>query len=168
VRVRVSRGTSPCRFASRARAAGSAHILPPVGLVPARYPIPEDWKGRRVLLHFGAVDYRAMVWINGRLADATRAATRRSVRHHALAEAGSNTLTVRAEDPQQTATSRAVNSTGSRNPPAFSTPAPAASGRPCGSKPRRQYLTRVNITPSLDGAVRFDASIARPAPASSL
>src|SRR2546426_57387 len=26
------------------------------------------------------------------------------------------------------------------------------------------YLTRVNITPSLDGAVRFDASIARPAP----
>src|SRR4051812_20758788 len=24
--------------------------------------IPADWKGKRVLLHFGAVDYRAKVW----------------------------------------------------------------------------------------------------------
>ncbi|HET9321966.1 MAG TPA: glycoside hydrolase family 2, partial [Bryobacteraceae bacterium] len=30
--------------------------------------IPEGWKSRRVLLHFGAVDYRAMVWVNGRFA----------------------------------------------------------------------------------------------------
>src|SRR5882762_10560149 len=62
--------------------------------------IPEDRKGRRVLLHFGAVDYRAIVWINGRLAgrheggntpfqfDITR-----------LLKPGSNTLAVRAEDP---------------------------------------------------------------------
>jgi beta-galactosidase/beta-glucuronidase len=27
--------------------------------------IPENWKGKRVLLHFGAVDYDATVWVNG-------------------------------------------------------------------------------------------------------
>src|SRR5512145_1796940 len=28
-------------------------------------PIPPDWAGRRVLLHFGAVDEEATVWVNG-------------------------------------------------------------------------------------------------------
>ncbi len=27
--------------------------------------LPRSWKGRRVLLHFGAVDYEATVWVNG-------------------------------------------------------------------------------------------------------
>ena len=29
------------------------------------FALPENWQGRRVLLHFGAVDYEATVWING-------------------------------------------------------------------------------------------------------
>ena len=28
--------------------------------------IPAEWKGKRILLHFGAVDYLATVWVNGR------------------------------------------------------------------------------------------------------
>lgn len=32
-----------------------------------RFQIPAGWRERRVLLHFGAVDYRAHVWVNGRL-----------------------------------------------------------------------------------------------------
>ncbi len=27
--------------------------------------LPDDWRGRRILLHFGAVDYEAEVWVNG-------------------------------------------------------------------------------------------------------
>ena len=27
--------------------------------------VPDEWKGRHVLLHFGAVDYDATVWVNG-------------------------------------------------------------------------------------------------------
>ncbi len=27
--------------------------------------VPEDWKGRHILLHFGAVDYDATIWVNG-------------------------------------------------------------------------------------------------------
>ncbi|MCS7462825.1 glycoside hydrolase family 2 [Paenibacillus doosanensis] len=29
------------------------------------FQVPAEWTGRRVLLHFGAVDYRANVWVNG-------------------------------------------------------------------------------------------------------
>ena len=31
------------------------------------FTVPEAWHGRRILLHFGAVDYRAWVWLNGQL-----------------------------------------------------------------------------------------------------
>lgn len=31
------------------------------------FTVPDAWRGRRLLLHFGAVDYRAWVWLNGRL-----------------------------------------------------------------------------------------------------
>ena len=30
------------------------------------FEVPEAWKGRRVLLHFGAVDWEAAVWVNGK------------------------------------------------------------------------------------------------------
>src|ERR1700741_4315635 len=29
------------------------------------FTIPAEWTGQRLLLHFGAVDYRATVWVNG-------------------------------------------------------------------------------------------------------
>ena len=28
-------------------------------------PYPKTWKGQRILLHFGAVDWEATVWVNG-------------------------------------------------------------------------------------------------------
>lgn len=43
------------------------------------FTIPAKWSGRRVLLHFGAVDWRADVWVNGVSPwAATRAVIRRS------------------------------------------------------------------------------------------
>jgi len=29
------------------------------------FSVPEEWRGLRLLLNFGAVDYRAIVWVNG-------------------------------------------------------------------------------------------------------
>ncbi len=29
------------------------------------FSVPEAWAGQRVLLHFGAVDWKATVWVNG-------------------------------------------------------------------------------------------------------
>ncbi len=67
-----------------------------------RFDIPAPWLQKRVLLRFGAVDYRAQVWVNGSLAgsheggqvpfalDVTR-----------LLQPGANVVTVRVEDPPQ-------------------------------------------------------------------
>jgi beta-galactosidase/beta-glucuronidase len=63
------------------------------------FELPENWAGKRILLHFGAVDYQAQVWVNGIFvcqhtgghvpfcADIT----------HALQQ-GLNRVTLRAED----------------------------------------------------------------------
>ncbi|OXM87578.1 glycoside hydrolase family 2 protein [Paenibacillus rigui] len=63
------------------------------------FAVPDEWAGKRMLLHFGAVDYSATVWVNGQLvashegghtpfhADITMALTD-----------GDNVLVVRAED----------------------------------------------------------------------
>ena len=63
------------------------------------FTVPAEWQGQRLRLHFGAVDYRAQVWVNGQLvvthegghtpfwADVT----------HALS-GGDNEVVVRAED----------------------------------------------------------------------
>ncbi len=32
-----------------------------------KFEVPDAYKGRRLILHFGAVDYEASVWVNGRL-----------------------------------------------------------------------------------------------------
>jgi beta-galactosidase/beta-glucuronidase len=61
----------------------------------------------RLLLHFGAVDYRAAVWVNG-----TQVATHEGghtpfsadVTHALAGEAGNNILIVRAEDPSRDVT----------------------------------------------------------------
>lgn len=31
-----------------------------------RFEVPAEWEGKRVVLHFGAVDWEAQVWVNGR------------------------------------------------------------------------------------------------------
>lgn len=64
---------------------------------------PAAWKGKRVLLHFGAVDYRAMVWVNGKLAgqhEGGHVPFRLDITDH-LNAAGAQVITVRAEDPPE-------------------------------------------------------------------
>lgn len=33
-----------------------------------KFSIPESWKGRRIKINFGAVDWKATIWVNGKLA----------------------------------------------------------------------------------------------------
>lgn len=37
-------------------------------LYERQFTVPKDWEGKRILLHFGAVDYRCSVWVNGQCA----------------------------------------------------------------------------------------------------
>lgn len=59
----------PYPFEARLSGIGDAAIHPRVWY-RRRFSVPADWRPseRRVLLHFGAVDYRCTVWINGRRA----------------------------------------------------------------------------------------------------
>ena len=64
-------------------------------------PIPAEWAGRDLLLHFGAVDYRAKVWVNGHLvAQHEGGHTPFTADITPLVRAGETAvLVVRAEDP---------------------------------------------------------------------
>jgi beta-galactosidase/beta-glucuronidase len=64
------------------------------------FELPEAWSGHRVLLHFGAVDYRAMVWVNGHFAGEHEGGhTPFDFDVTNLLIAGSNKVTLRVEDP---------------------------------------------------------------------
>jgi beta-galactosidase/beta-glucuronidase len=91
----------------------------------------------RLLLHFGAVDYRATVWINGaRVAEHEGGHTPFSADvTRAFGDDGENVVVVRAEDPSRDVTIPGASSTGGRNRREFSTRAPRGSGRPSGWSP---------------------------------
>ena len=62
--------------------------------------IPPKWKGRHVLLHFGAVDYRASVWVNGQFVGGHEGGNVPfAFDITPLLKAGPAVITVRAEDP---------------------------------------------------------------------
>jgi beta-galactosidase/beta-glucuronidase len=125
-----------------------------------------SWTGKRLLLHFGAVDYRAMVWVNGALAGSHEGG---SVPFQfditALVKPGSNVITVRAEDPPTDrfiprgkqyweVQSRSIFY--KRTSGIWQTVWLEATGA--------SYLEQVRITAAVDGNVRFAARIARPQP----
>jgi len=130
------------------------------------FQVPEGWKGKRVLLNFGAVDYRAMVWLNGQYVgghEGGHVPFRFDVTP--LVKAGANVLTVRAEDPPADRSiprgkqywepkSRGIFYT--RTTGIWQTVWLEAAGE--------SYLERVRTTPSNDGSVRFEAMIAGPQP----
>ncbi|CAM4467787.1 glycoside hydrolase family 2 protein [Paenibacillus typhae] len=63
------------------------------------FTLPEDWSDGRTLLHFGAVDYKAEVWVNGVSVGSHRGGyTPFSFDITALIVPGINLITVNAED----------------------------------------------------------------------
>jgi beta-galactosidase/beta-glucuronidase len=64
------------------------------------FDLPSEWTGRDLLLHFGAVDYAAKVWVNGCLAGGHEGGhTPFHVDITGLVRPGANVVVVRAEDP---------------------------------------------------------------------
>ncbi|MBP3964748.1 glycoside hydrolase family 2 protein [Paenibacillus lignilyticus] len=61
--------------------------------------VPSEWSGQRIILHFGAVDYKAKVWVNEHLAvthEGGHTPFRQDITD--LLKDGGNVITVRAED----------------------------------------------------------------------
>ena len=66
------------------------------------FSVPADWRGRNVLLHFGAVDWRADVWVNGVKVgrhEGGFAPFSFDITAALLPKGNDNTLTVRVWDP---------------------------------------------------------------------
>ena len=64
------------------------------------FQVPEAWRSRRLLLHFGAVDYEATVWVNGVPVGTHRGGhVSFSLDATDALEPGENTLVLRAWDP---------------------------------------------------------------------
>jgi len=59
-------------FAPEAALSGVGKVLQPDQRLWYRrsFTVPADWKGERILLHFGAVDYECALWVNGGLVGA--------------------------------------------------------------------------------------------------
>ncbi len=67
------------------------------------FDVPEDWRAEKLLLHFGAVDWRAEVWINGRCAGRHEGGFLPfSFEISGLLQPGENELTVLVTDPTDT------------------------------------------------------------------
>ncbi|MSV28710.1 MAG: glycoside hydrolase family 2 [Bryobacterales bacterium] len=130
------------------------------------FTLPAGWPGRRVLLQFGAVDYHATVWVNGKMAGSHEGGhTPFRFDVTPMLQTGANTIVVRAEDPPTDRflprgkqywepKSRGIFYT--RTTGIWQSVWMEAAGE--------SYLEQVRVTPSNDGTVRFEARVARPAP----
>ena len=124
--------------------------------------VPAGWGAKHVLLHFGAVDYRASVWVNGQLAGVHEGGnTPFYFDVTSSLKARKATIVVRAEDSPTDRfqprgkqywepKSRSIWYT--RTTGIWQTVWMEATGA--------SYLDRVRITPSIDGNVHFDALVA--------
>src|SRR3954452_15640078 len=89
----------PFSFESPASGIGETGFHPRVWY-SRTFQVPDSWTGRRVLLHFGAVDYRAMVWVNGKYAGQHEGGhTPFSFDVTNFLEPDENVVTLRVEDP---------------------------------------------------------------------
>ncbi|MCI9887383.1 beta-galactosidase [Micrococcales bacterium 31B] len=127
--------------------------------------VPPEWRGRRVLLHFGAVDFEATVWVNGVEVARHRggfAPFSADITEHAV-PGRSATLVVRARDPKNGPQARGKQATWEPNTHCHYT-------RTTGiwrtvwleSVPLRAHLRRVAFTPQVAaGAVQAVAELSQ-------
>jgi beta-galactosidase/beta-glucuronidase len=126
--------------------------------------IPLEWADQRILLHFGAVDYRATVWVNGSVVgghegghtpftcDITRALS-----------GGEGVLVVRAVDPPTDRYIPRGKQYWEERPATIFYARTTGIWQTVWLEPvSESYIAHVKITPSIDGTVRFHFKIAAP------
>ncbi len=130
------------------------------------FDVPADWKGSRVLLKFGAVDYMATVWVNGQQAAShTGGSTPFGADITALLKPGGNVIAVRAEDsPTDRHQPRGKQYWELKSRGIFYTRTTGIWQPVWLEAAGESYLDRVRITAGMDGIAQFDARIARQQP----
>jgi beta-galactosidase/beta-glucuronidase len=131
------------------------------------FTLPPAWKGQRVLLHFGAVNYWAMVWVNGKLAGRHEGgSTPFSFDITPLLTAAANTVTVRSEfSPTDRTIPRGKQYWEPKSRSIFYTRTSGIWQTVWLEPVAPSHIGDVRITAGADGIARFDAVIERPDPA---
>ncbi|MBR3178304.1 MAG: beta galactosidase jelly roll domain-containing protein [Clostridia bacterium] len=113
--------------------------------------IPEDWEGQKVLLHFGAVDYRAKIWINGTfIGSHTGGHVSFSFDITEALQEGENTITVCAEDDLMDMTTPRGKQYWGKAKSIFYTPSTGIWQTVWLEAVAPKYIRKVDITPDLD------------------
>lgn len=126
------------------------------------FDVPPSWREKRVLLNFGAVDYLARVWINGRFAGEHRGGNvpfRMEI--GPLLKSGANSVVVRAEDqPRDLYMPRGKQFWKPKSEGIFYSRTTGIWQPVWLETAGASFLEKVRITPTNDGVVRFEAKIA--------
>ncbi len=130
------------------------------------FTTPAGWKGRRLLVHFGAVDYRAMVWVNGKFAGNHEGGFTPFVLDITpFAASRNNVIVVRAEDPPtDRSIPRGKQYWGPQSQSIWYTRSSGIWQTVWIEPVAETHLESVRITPAIDGVVRFEPRIAGPQP----
>ena len=129
-----------------------------------KFEIPLEWTGSRIILNFGAVDYRTLVWINGVLV------TSHEGGHISFCceitnecAKGNNVLVVRAEDPPSDRYIPRGKQYWKEEPASIFYTRTTGIWQTVWLEPvPHSYLDTVRITPLADGEVHFEARIHYP------
>ncbi|MFN0167491.1 MAG: glycoside hydrolase family 2 protein [Bryobacteraceae bacterium] len=156
--------TVPYAFESKLSGIGDTSFHPYVWYRRA-FNIPADWKQKRVLVKFGAVDYHATVWVNGHKAgEHEGGSVPFAFDVTPLLKSGGNVLTVRAEDqPTDRYQPRGKQYWEPKSRGIFYTRTTGIWQTVWLEAAGDSYLENARITPSNDGTVRVEAQVARPA-----
>lgn len=157
--------TVPFCFESKLSGIGDTSFHPWVWY-SREFKLPADWKGRRVLLHFGAVDYRGQVWVNGHFAGRHEGGnTPFQFDITSLLNEDANVLTVRAEDPPTDRyIPRGKQFWELKSKSIFYTRTSGIWQSVWLESIGDSYLENVRVTPTIDGLVMIEAEIGRPQP----
>jgi len=125
------------------------------------FTVAPDWQNHEVLLHFGAVDYEAQVWVNGRFAGAHRGGQSHfQLNITPLLTANENVIVVRAEDqPEDRYMPRGKQYWEPKSRRIWYTRTSGIWQPVWLEATGASYLEQTQITPTIDGAVRFEARI---------
>ena len=128
------------------------------------FSLGNDWKGKNVLLHFGAVDYEASVFVNGRLAGRhVGGSTPFSFNVTPYLARGENTIVLRAKDyPTDRYLPRGKQFWEPKSRSIFYRRTTGIWQSVWLEGTGSSYLKKVRIDTELDGAVRFSSRVARP------
>lgn len=128
------------------------------------FQIPAGWDRRRILLHFGAVDYRASVWINGQFAGEHEGGhTPFKFEITSLLTDEVNTIVIRVEDPPSDRyLPRGKQHWEEKSASIFYTRTTGIWQTVWLEPVGNSYLEWVKVDASIDGMATFEARIARP------